>query len=182
MSRTPRTAAVAVALVAALAIGAPAAQAAFSAHGSARQVYATGLTPNARASLVNAKGHKLATRRASAEGGVLFRHVKPGSGYRVRYAGTSSEALTVLSNKSAPPSTDVYNQALRTRGCGSRTPRDGPRLALYVPPPQDVTNVLPTGNPIPQQQTGPTPTLIEYAGYGYADPAGPQSGIAIIAN
>ncbi len=30
--------------------------------------------------------------------------------------------------------------------------------------------------------TGPTPTLIEYSGYGYADPAGPQSGIAILAN
>jgi hypothetical protein len=30
--------------------------------------------------------------------------------------------------------------------------------------------------------TGPTPTLIEYSGYGYADPAGPQNGIAILAN
>jgi predicted acyl esterase len=29
---------------------------------------------------------------------------------------------------------------------------------------------------------GPQPTLIEYAGYGYADPAGPQSGIAALAN
>ena len=29
---------------------------------------------------------------------------------------------------------------------------------------------------------GPFPTLIEYAGYGYANPAGPQSGIAVIAN
>ena len=26
------------------------------------------------------------------------------------------------------------------------------------------------------------PTLIEYSGYGYADPAGPQNGIAVLAN
>src|SRR5581483_2006954 len=29
---------------------------------------------------------------------------------------------------------------------------------------------------------GPYPTLIEYSGYGYADPAGPQNGIATVAN
>src|SRR6202035_1243200 len=28
----------------------------------------------------------------------------------------------------------------------------------------------------------PYPTLIEYSGYGYADPAGPQNGIAVLAN
>src|SRR5207302_1825023 len=28
----------------------------------------------------------------------------------------------------------------------------------------------------------PWPTLIEYSGYGYADPAGPQNGIAVVAN
>ena len=52
-------------------------------------------------------------------------------------------------------------------------------------PPQDVANAL----PLPGRRSncrrsahGPTPTLIEYSGYGYADPAGPQSGIAILAN
>ena len=35
---------------------------------------------------------------------------------------------------------------------------------------------------LPTLPAGPTPTLIEYSGYGYADPAGPQSGISIIAN
>jgi hypothetical protein len=35
---------------------------------------------------------------------------------------------------------------------------------------------------LPYIPTGPTPTLIEYAGYGYADPAGPESGISLIAN
>ena len=44
-----------------------------------------------------------------------------------------------------------------------------------------MTHVLP-GVELPPLPSGPTPTLIEYAGYGYADPAGPQSGISIIAN
>src|SRR4051812_11974624 len=58
--------------------------------------------------------------------------------------------------------------------------RDGTKLAIDVHPPTDVTNVtgLPTVAPAP----GPTPTLIEYSGYGYANPAGPTNGIAILAN
>ena len=44
-----------------------------------------------------------------------------------------------------------------------------------------MTKVLP-GVELPTLPAGPTPTLIEYSGYGYADPAGPQSGISIIAN
>jgi predicted acyl esterase len=45
-----------------------------------------------------------------------------------------------------------------------------------------VTNALPAGLPLPPVTTGPTPTLIEYSGYGYANPAGPTNGIAILAN
>ena len=48
-------------------------------------------------------------------------------------------------------------------------------------PPQDVTNALPASS-LPHLPSGQAPTLIEYAGYGYANPAGPQSGISIIAN
>ena len=44
-----------------------------------------------------------------------------------------------------------------------------------------MTHVVP-GVEVPAVPTGPTPTLIEYSGYGYADPAGPQSGLAILAN
>ena len=35
---------------------------------------------------------------------------------------------------------------------------------------------------MPYIPTGPTPTLIEYSGYGYANPAGPENGISLIAN
>ncbi len=80
--------------------------------------------------------------------------------------------MTVLSNRSAPPSTSIYNQKIPSSGYGYVTTRDGTKLALDVHLPAGAT---PGG--------GPYPTLFEYAGYGYADPFnGPDSGIAQIAN
>src|SRR3954469_3513441 len=89
--------------------GAGAAEPALSAHGSVEQVYATGLSAGAKATLLNAAGHKVATKKADALGGLLFRNVRPGAGYRVSQGGAQSDPLTVLSTQSAPPSTDVYN-------------------------------------------------------------------------
>ena len=65
----------------------------FNAHGSVEQVYVTGLAPASRLSLLNSAGKTLATRQATALGGVLFRNVTPGSGYRVRPA-AGGEART----------------------------------------------------------------------------------------
>jgi predicted acyl esterase len=157
---------------------------AFDAHGSAKQVYVTGLAPSARMALLNPRGRKVATKSPDAQGGLLFRNVKPGSGYRVRLGrrGTKSGPLTVFSARAAPPSTDIYNQQIPSSGYGYLTTRDGTKLAIDVHPPQDVSTALPVGLPLPQVPAGPTPTLIEYSGYGYADPAGPQSGISVIAN
>jgi uncharacterized protein len=159
---------------------------AFTARGSVEQVYVTGLAPGAQMSLVNSAGKALATQKANSLGGLLFRNVAPGAGYRVRPAagGTASGPLTVLSTRSAPPSTAVYNQNIPASGYGYLTTRDGTKLSMYVHPPQDVANALPLpdGVKLPALGPGPTPTLIEYSGYGYADPAGPQSGIAILAN
>ncbi len=156
--------------------------AAFSAHGSVKQVYVTGLRPRTRTKLFNRRGQAIAEKRANAQGGLLFRHVKPGGGYRVRPAGgTKSGPLKVLSTRSAPPSTKIYNQRIKQRGYQYLTTRDGTKLAINVHPPQDVTDVAP-GVDLPTIPSGPTPTLIEYSGYGYADPAGPQNGIAILAN
>jgi hypothetical protein len=158
----------------------------FSARGSVEQVYVTGLAAGARMSLLNSAGKTVATRQASSLGGLLFRSVAPGSGYRVRPAagGEASGPLTVLSTRPAPPSTSVYNQSIPSRGYGYMTTRDGTKLSMYVHPPQDVANALPLpdGFDLPELGPGPYPTLIEYSGYGYADPAGPQSGIAVLAN
>jgi uncharacterized protein len=153
----------------------------FSAHGSVQQVYVTGLAPGAQVTLVNGSGGTVATRQANSLGGALFRDVTPGSGYRVSSSGQQSDPLTVLSTQPAPPTTDVYNQTIPSSGYGYLTTRDGTKLSMYVHPPQDVTKALP-GVQLPTIPAGPTPTLIEYSGYGYADPAGPQNGISILAN
>lgn len=180
---------------------------AFDARGSVRQVYVTGLAAHQRMALVSPAGRTVARKRAGATGGLLFRSVKPGSGYRVRPAegGAASGPLTVLSARAAPPSASVYDQTLPTSGYGYLATRDGTTLAINVHPPQDIKDALPAGTsiddikkllppgvtlptlPTPGAGTpaaGPTssPTLIEYSGYAYADPAGPKSGIAIIAN
>jgi uncharacterized protein len=154
----------------------------FHAHGSVEQVYVTGLRPHARMMLLDRTGRKVATREATGLGGLLFRHVKPETGYRVRLAGEGekSRPLRVLSERSAPPSTDVYKQGIQPQGYQYLKTRDGTKLAIDVHPPSDVTNV--TGVHASPPSSGPTPTLIEYSGYGYANPDGPENGIAILAN
>src|SRR5947208_3407479 len=54
------------------------------------------------------------------------------------------------------------------------------QAAMDAHPPQDITNA--GGVALPGLPAGQSPTLIEYSGYGYADPKGPQNGIAILAN
>ena len=56
-------------------------------HGSVEQVYATGLTPGVSVSLYDGGGQVVETKSADDLGGVLFRNVTPGDGYRVGLAG-----------------------------------------------------------------------------------------------
>src|SRR4051794_41345884 len=107
--------------VAVLALGCTAGAAgaeAFTAHGSVEQVYVTGADPGAKLSLVDRRGHTTATQQVNALGGLLFREVAPGSGYRVRpqAGGDPSAPLTVLNTRSAPPSTTGYDQEIPPSG------------------------------------------------------------------
>jgi predicted acyl esterase len=184
----------------------------FTAHGSAEQVYVTGLAPGERMSLVNPAGTAIVTQPADSLGGLLFRGVQPGSGYRVRAAsgGAESAPVTVHSNAAAPWDADVYNQSITDNGYTYLTTRDGTQLAIDVHPPTSPAGEpgLPLGLPVPPGLPSlpgaplplppglpgalhshasipfvpPYPTLIEYSGYGYADPNGPVNGIAILAN
>jgi uncharacterized protein len=166
-----RRAAAVSAVVAISVVLAPAALAgttSFVARGSVQQVDITGAHPGALLRLVNRAGLVLQSRHVDSLGALLFRNVAPGKGYRVRQGGARSRPITVLPDRSAPPSTKVYRQSIPASGYGYLTTRDGTKLAIDVHTPN-------FGKP-------PYPTLIEYAGYGYADPAGPQSGIAPIAN
>lgn len=169
-----------------VAVTGPQAQAAadgFTAAGSARQVYAVGLPAGSEATLVDGAGGTVKTQTVNALGGVLFRNVKPGSGYQVRAAsGTTSDALTVHGNSPKQWNTSIYDQAIPSDGYGYLTTRDGTKLAYSVHPPSDLGGAAGGGTAPDVAADAPFPTLIEYAGYGYANPAGPDSGIAAIAN
>ena len=164
----------AVVALAVLAAPGRAGAAAMSVHGSVEQVYVVGARPGERLALVNRRGRVLAVRPAGPLGGVIFRGVTAGNGYRVAPPagrgssgwGPISPSVTVFPDRPAPPSTRIYRQRLPRAGYGYLTTRDGTKLAVDVR--------LPAGR-------GPYATLIEYAGYGYADPAGAQSGISQIA-
>jgi len=153
------------ALLAALLVPGTAA-AKLTARGSAKQVQVTGVKAHQRVALFNRKGHRVSSRRADSLGGLVFRNVRPGRGYRVSAGGKKSHAITVFSTRSAPPSTRIYRQKIPASGYGYLRTRDGTKLAIDVH--------LPSGK-------GPFPTLIEYSGYGYANPDGPQSSIQPIA-
>ena len=160
------------------------AQATVTAHGSVEQLYGTGLASNATAVLVDSEGTTVATQQATTEGGVLFRDLKPEDGYRLRVGEVTSAPVTVRTAANEPWDTSFTKQSIPYDGYGYLTTRDGTQLAYTVHPPTvpaglgtpDVT--LPAGPAF----APPYPTLIEYSGYGYANPAGPESGIAVLAN
>ncbi len=82
-------AALAAVLIMGLCVGAGQARAAVDAHGSVQQVYAVGLKAHARVALVNRSRRVIATQKADALGGIVFRQVSPGPGYRLRTGGSA---------------------------------------------------------------------------------------------
>ncbi|HEY3775021.1 MAG TPA: CocE/NonD family hydrolase [Solirubrobacteraceae bacterium] len=163
-----------------------AAAAAATAHGGAEQAYAVGLHPHARARLLAPGGRTLQSKRVDAQGGVLFRDLRPGHGDRITSDGWRSTSLDVLSDRAAPPSHRLYDQRIHA-GYGYLTTRDGTQLAIDVHLPHTVpaSSLIIGGlkqNDSIIRTSKPYPTLIEYSGYGYANPAGPVNGIADLAN
>jgi hypothetical protein len=155
-------------------------------RGSARQVDVTGVKPGAKLSLLSHSGHRVAAKKADSLGGALFKNIKPGKRYRVRLpSGHTSGPVTVHSNRSAPWDAKVYHQTIPDHGYGYLKTRDGTKLAYDVHPPTSPAGLGVPDSPTPAAGapfTPPYPTLIEYSGYGYANPAGPENGIAVLAN
>jgi predicted acyl esterase len=140
---------------------------ALKARGSVNQVYVTNAKPRERV-VLKRDGRTVDTGKAGKLGGALFREVVEGGGYRVRSDGRrASDRLRVMSGEADPPSTDMYEQELPDTGYGYLRTRDGTKLAVSVRKPAG---------------PGPHPTLVEYSGYGYANPAGAEAGISPIAN
>ena len=152
--------AVAVAL-ATSALSAAAAQAkaiALVAHGSVQQVYAVGLKPHATVSLLNRRGRAVAAQKADALGGIVFRNVTPGRGYRLR----RGQAIRRGHRDARSPGA-AEHEDLRP---------DAPRRRLRLPDHARRDQAGDRRPPARAGAAGPYPTLIEYSGYGYADPAG----------
>jgi uncharacterized protein len=162
---------IAIAACALLALAAPAAAPAASdlnVHGSVGQVYVTGADPGEPLKLLDRRGKRVRADEAGALGGLVFRKVQPGKGYRVRDgAGQLTRRVSVSSTRAKPKDPSIYDQTLPTSGYGYLKTRDQTSLAISVR--------LPSGPP-------PYPTVVEYSGYGYANPAGAQSGISPILN
>ena len=79
-------------------------------HGSVNQVYVTGAQPGTSLRLVR-KGKTVSKKPVGSLGGVLFRRVAAGKGYRVRAAdGSLSVPVGVMSDRSAPKDPSIYNQ------------------------------------------------------------------------
>ena len=136
---------------------APAATSTFTAVGSARQVYVTGLAPSMQMALVNGAGAVVESRNANSLGGLLFRDVPPAAGYRVRRVsdGVQSGKITVHSESAAPWNPEIYDQTIPSNGYTYLTTRDGTKLAVSVHPPTSPAGEpgLPPG--IPTSRTGP---------------------------
>ena len=170
--RTPKRIGVPVVAALALVLLVPSAASAansLAVHGSVNQVYVTGAQPGTSLRLVR-KGKTVSKKPVGSLGGDLFRRVAAGKGYRVRAAdGSLSVPVGVMSDRSAPKDPSIYSQTLPAGGYGYLTTRDGTSLAVDVRLPGPAS-------------AGPYPTLVEYSGYGYANPAGAQSGISQILN
>ena len=135
----------AVVLVSLAAVDSSAAAAAgFSATGSADQVYVTGAPAGASMSLLTSSGTALYTQSADAQGGLLFRNVPAGKGYRVQLnpSGPKSGPITVHSDAAAPWDPGIYSQSIPDNGYTYLTTRDGTKLAIDVHPPSS-----PAGEP-----------------------------------
>jgi uncharacterized protein len=174
LRRRARIGVIAALAVLAVWLVAAATASAFSANGSAEQVYVTGLAPGAQMSLLRSNGATVSTQTADSLGGLLFRKVAPGKRYRVQLTSTSEESgpITVHKQTASPWDRSIYKQPIANNGYQYLTTRDGTQLAIDVHPPSSP----------PTKHKGAYPTLIEYSGYGYANPAGPESGLAQLAN
>ena len=159
----------AAALLLLLAPDARAGSSALVARGSAEQVQVTGATPGAKVKLLAGRRDRPEKARRRAR-----RRRLPAGRSRFRVHGRLER-----DGDGRGPCPQQSRQAAEHRdlqpddpgdGYGYLTTRDGTKLAINVHlpgPPED----------------GPYPTLIEYSGYGYADPAGAaRAGSQPIAN
>lgn len=186
------TVAVVAASLTAVEVAAPAAHASgykVVAFGGARQIWSDRLPKSVPVTLISPSGAVVRTQRTSTLGAILFRGVPAAAGYRLKLNGQLSGPITVHSDADTPWNLSaIRSQNIPDTGYGYLTTRDGTKLAYMVSLP---TRPATLGVGLPAQVASalqgplymaPYPTLIEYSGYGTADPHGPQNGISALAN
>jgi len=136
-----------------------------SARGSVEQVAVTGAEPGAALRLVARGGDVVSRGTADEAGALLFREVRPGSGYTVTTPGQTSSPFEVVAPGDHPQRSFYATQSLGP-GYQYLTTRDGTTLAVNVrlPGPPD---------------EGPYPTVVEYSGYDPANPDSNQAGMRL---
>jgi len=176
------------------------AKATFAVDPGTEEVTVTGLKPKARASLVDRHGRRLVVLKADKFGQAHFAYlpaklsefqtgakaklptnegylVEPGSGYTVRDEDTDpvqvSKSFTVLGRDDHPKAAFFDDQAKElvpkgdaTELFGYVTMRDGVQLSVNVRLPGPASK-------------GPYPTVVEYSGYGPANPDATEPGSMI---
>src|SRR4051794_41713163 len=116
-SRARAIALVTSAVVVIASLGAAGASAAvtpdFTAAGSAKQVYVTGLAPATPIQLLTATGTLVASRNTNSLGAALFRDLAPG-GYKVRRVsdGATTPKLTVHNESATQWNPSIYDQSI----------------------------------------------------------------------
>ncbi|MET0276208.1 MAG: CocE/NonD family hydrolase [Acidimicrobiia bacterium] len=136
------------------------------AQGSVEQVALTGAAADTAAQLIDGAGKKVASDRTDRTGALLFRSVKPGSGYVVAVGDARTAPVTVTS-VTDPPGPNLYSSQTIGDGYGYLRTRDGTLLSINVKLPGPASS-------------GPYPTVVEYSGYDPSNPDGqaPASTIA----
>lgn len=132
----------------------------FRVRGSVEQVHVTAAEPGVDLALHDRRGRGVATGRTDEQGGLIFRLVEPGEGYRVATVDRTPEASTpvrVMGIEESTPDQSFYESQQLQEGFNYITTRDGTALSasVFLPgPPED----------------GPYPTVVEYSGYSPSKP------------
>jgi predicted acyl esterase len=162
MPQLRRTTAMAAALAAVCLIPPTAAHAKPTARGSIGEAYVVGAKKGSSLQLLNARGKVIQRGRADRLGSKIFRDLKAGKGYSVRYRAGKKTKVTkkfAVLKAGANPKASFYKSKRLKVGLNYVKMRDGIELAMTVR--------LPPGKKL---SDGPFPTLIEYSGYQTAAP------------
>lgn len=155
-------------LVVAVCFAACGREATYQVRESVEQLHVTHATAGQELIVVDAAGKTVSTGTADEQGSLVFRKLKPGSGYLVKTTDKDfsvSKPLTVMSVESSKPSPDSYAKQKLVAGYNYLTMRDGTTLSAWV--------TLPKGR-------GPFPTVVNYSGYAPSEPLDPNPDLTFL--